>query len=164
MISFRKFLLIIVLFPFVVSCGILERMNDDGKIYFCEYRGGYWGKWDDGWSCCVKGTVDSFVLYDSINHPSEWGTKITVYGLNSKEDLSDEWQKYSGKIEFYSIESSAIKAAQSKARNASWCYIRPSGSRVFSRPASISVKRERIRVVYNVFFDDVGIGISLPVS
>lgn len=160
-----RIICILALLPIIVSCKSLLNLGVDPYIYFCEYRGGYWGEWDRSYTCAAKGTVDSFVLYADNTHPSEWGMKVTVYGLNSSKDLeSDKWDTFSGLFEFYSRESTASKAAQNVIRTSSFSYLRSPGSNHYSRSATIKAQKGFGCVIYNVFFDDVGIGIKLPVS
>ncbi len=161
----RIIIYLVALLPIVVSCKSLLNLGVDPYIYFCEYRGGYWGEWDRSYTCAAKGNVGSFVLYPDSNHPSEWGMKVTVNGLNSKNDLeSDEWETFSGLFEFYSSETTTSKAVQKVVRSWNYSYLRPHGSIHYSRPATIKAQRGFGCVIYNVYFDDVGIGIQLPVS
>lgn len=161
----RSLICIVALLPIVVSCKPLLNLAADPYIYLCEYRGGYWGEWERSYTCAAKGNVGSFVLYRDGDHPSEWGMKVTVNGLNSTKDLdSDEWDSFSGLFEFYSTQTTTSKAVQNVVHLWNSSYMRPHGSIHYSRPATIKAQRGFGRVTYNVFFDGVGIGIILPVS
>ena len=160
----NKLIVLFALIPLISSCRTLLNMSIDSDVYFCEYRGGFWGEWSRSiMFCTAKGSVGNFVLYPDSVHPSEWGTRVYVNGLNDLKQLKKgEWYEYSGTIEYYSTKSTLALAIEDLVRNAISCHVRPVSGNLFSIPATIKVRKGTGRIVYNILFDNVGIGIQLP--
>lgn len=157
---FRRLLLCSGLF-LVLSCGILNLGPD--YISYAQYLGGRWGPWHQAETDWINGYPNNFVVYYRAVHPSEYGVKIITDGLNLEALEKDQWYSYSGTIEFFS--------GYSDAKEASYYLVKLSdtggiGAQVtlysHSRPARIDVMRKRKGAVFNVFFDDVGLAMQLP--
>lgn len=144
-----------------LSCGILNLGLD--YISYAQYLGSRWGPWHQTESDWINGYPDNFVVYNKSHHPSEYGVKVITNGLNLDTMEKEKWYSYSGTIEFYS--------AYSNAKDASYYLVKLSdplgiGTQVkmytHRRPARIDVMRKRKGAVFNIFFDDVGLAIQLP--
>lgn len=149
--------------------------NSFAQRYACGYDG-YWGKWSEfGSGISFRGYYNSFVIYYSTDHPSEYFFKFTInnyYKPDKKEKKyhlkNNIWYSYKGTVEYYVNEKyPTIKDVFKKFG----CPSKYFGERYSSRPP-VKIKRTaqaEIRIspykknpnTYNFLFDDVGFGVTL---
>lgn len=142
------------------SCSLLYQAADDGYIYTAYSVDGYWGTWEPQPNMTVQGPRDCFILYERGTHPSDWGTRITIRDMDKTINHSD-WREYNGTIEYHAVESNLPSYAEhSKEYVKRSLYYVKIGYPVYTRPAKIKVCRSGGRIILNVFFDDVALGLS----
>ena len=148
------------------------------QISTCAYYDGYWGEWKKQYteflyssnSSYIKiyGNYSGFIVYNTSSHPSEYTFKFQIdsYTIPTKELLkyhrkNNIWFEYTGYVEYF-IDNSypTIKEAL---RIFGFAYVSNNPSAI-KRTAKARIKIAPYKdhpIVYNIFFEDVGIGIDL---
>ena len=129
------------------------------------YYDGYWSEWTDFSSkiCLIYGNYDSFIMYRSNLHPSNYNIKLSInnYHKPSKKDLDKNgWATYIGKIEYYVNEEHPTIKDVFKGK----VVLGPlDGTHPVKRvaDAKIKIKFKKHPKTYNIWFDDVGLAIDL---
>lgn len=154
------------------------------------YYDGYWTRWEifDGLGVVsATGTFDGFSLYYSRYHPSEYFFKFFISNPSKYSDpeirqhyRSKEWLEYEGVVEYYvTDEYPTIKDVLKGIRNRKLLWYTIGGhynnqEDIYKLYGGIAVKRTvkaEVRIqpykinhkwrVYNIWFDDVAVGISI---
>lgn len=151
----------------ISGCGVYKN-----NISYCQYLGGYWGQWknyynySDGWGYGTKwaywGEKDNFVVYEQGNHPSDFSYRITILSFDDKKLSKGEWKEYHGYVEYHSSKpyyssGDSDYFVKNKLPNLS-----SYGEYIIKRFATIKVQRGSPSYTYNVFFDNVGFGVTIP--
>ena len=174
----RRFLLFVTLSIIISIAKAQIRTN----VYF----DGYWGKWENQWlsslfsSTPVKmyydlyGDESGFIVYDKGDHPSQYVFKFQIdnYVQPTKQQKKEkynkhEWYEYSGTVEYFVIEDNpTIKDILKKFGFPLYNKDTQDNNGNFSvkRVADATIKiapYKKHPEVYNIWFDDVAVGISL---
>ena len=153
---------------------------------FNYYYDGYWGEWYNAYGVCLKGDFSGFICYWYHNgdgslrdHPSQWFLKIQIKDyIEPSQVIKDAhlkdktWYEYTGTVEYYiSDEYQDIKSVLKSALNPIQHFVRPSKHRVEKgeTPCVKKTAQATIKIApykdnpkdYNIWFDGVGIGISI---
>ena len=145
------------------------------QIALCSYYNQNWGKWSN-YNMKYKGTYDEISFYQPEDHPSDWQWKFTInnYKVPSKKELKayrkrKEWLTYYGTFEYY-IDDNNL-SIQDMIQEYGYPIVNPKNHRTYKgdRPCKRKTVNAIIRicpykkhpVVYNIFFEGVGLGIDL---
>lgn len=170
-------------------CCIAFAFNATAQVSLSYYYDGYWSNWwryervfD---SVHAKGTFDGFCLYTSGSHPSEFFFKFFISNPSKYSDYeikqiykSKGWLEYSGIVEYYVTDDYPTIKSQLKAiqqHKLVWGSIGGDyNERGYDLYGGIAVKRTAKATInvqpykprhnwrcYNIYFDDVAIGISV---
>ena len=153
---------------FLISgCGLIY--ND---ISYCQYLGGYWGSWENyyeynnGWGYGTKwsyqGKRDNFVVFEYGKHPSDFSYRISITSFDDKSLPKGEWKEYRGYVEYHTNHPVYSSGDSEYFVKYTLPYLSCSGEYVIRRPATIGVNRGSQRYTYNVLFDNVGFGVTIP--
>lgn len=142
------------------------------SINSCKMLNGYWGAWQSNFGEVLQGTYDEFIIYNHQYHPSNYIMKVKIFGMQVEIDKKikkkrikeKRWYEYVGTVEYFTN----ISYPDFKAQFNLW----PSGilapkaaensSHSNSRSATIKIQPyKKNPEVYNIFFEDYGIGIQL---
>lgn len=151
------------------------------------YYDGYWSGWrgyGGSWRMVrAKGTFDGFCLYKPENHPSEYFFKFYISNPSgySEQEIKQhyktkEWLEYNGIVEYYVTDDyptikSQLKAIQQGKLHWGWIggdYNRKNnkefGGIAVKRTAKAEIDIQPFKLrhnwrCYNIFFDDVAVGI-----
>lgn len=159
----------------LVSCSTLYGPNNSG-IQMSTYKGNYWGEWAKVFQGKSSGSLSSFVLYQGFVHPSDYFIRISIFHGTPSTQPKDVWCSYTGEIEFYTTppdpqfprtdrrisEDFITGLSYSFPGNSLGIIFPVTGATIVKRPATVKVLKKRNAYVYNVYFDGVGVGISLP--
>ena len=105
-----------------------------------------------------------------MGHPSNWGTHFVINGLKEKASIkSNQTYEYTGYIETYSTKTTTSSAALELAQEANedktfWLTVRPYESTKYKIYCKVLVYKKSGKLYYNFFFNNVGIGLGLPIS
>ena len=152
----RTILLIIGASLLISGCGILIPKPFTRAIY----KDGYWDQWYDISGSGYYGRPNDFVLYNS--HPADFFCKVTISNYNENRLNNKQFAVFNGYIEYHDTVEKDSDVGRSRR------YIDHFGSSSYAygnlikRPAEIRVLKRWNGYVYNVFFDGVGIGLTIP--
>lgn len=146
----------------------------DRSIVSSSYINGFWGSWKpifDSGHIGINGTINDFYFYDNYLHPSEWGSHFVIIGLKNKSSIkSNHTYEYSGYIEYYSVHNHSSDVAKELTEGANsgygpWLTTRPAvGGSKHKLYSKVLVYKKSGKLYYNFFFNNVGIGLGLPIS
>ncbi len=138
-------------------------------IGYARFYDGYWGEQKilKKQNFCMFGNYDSFIIYNSNTHPSNYAFKVTIDNFHkpSKSETNNGkgWVEYRGKVEYYVNEEHPTIKDVFKDKNSLFF-----GPLDCTHPvkriadATISIKAfNNHPKVYNIWFDDVGFAIFL---
>lgn len=158
------------------------------SIGISSYYDGYWTRWIeyDKWSWVhAKGTFDGFSLYYGGNHPSEYFFKFFISNPSKytpkeiKEHWkSKEWLKYEGVVEYFVTDDCpTIKDEMKLIQRRLLCWggigadynrrePKAYGGIAAKRTAKATIEIQPYKTnhnfrIYNIYFDDVAIGIYI---
>ena len=165
----KKISIIVILWLVVISAS--------AQLSLSAYFDGYWSEWkhDSSYSPTAKihGNYSGFIIYLVSEGPWEYRFKFTIDNMNfpdkkqRKKDMkADKWYEFTGTVEYYvgNQNSTALSIfRQVKGPN---LYPRVLSSGL---PAKKITSRATIRIaafkdlpkVYNIYYDNVGLAISL---
>ncbi len=164
---------------FVASSSLIK-----GQIKTCGYYDGYWSEWKNGYCESVWGGIDYTLPYEKVNgnysgfcihqggaHPSEYSFKFQISNYIEptkkvkKEHLkSNQWFEYRGIVEYYVDDECPTAKAIIKACYGHYPCLRPTQAGAKKRTANATIKIAPYKdhpKVYNIWFEDVGVGIDL---
>lgn len=143
------------------------------QISFSVYFDGFWSPWITSSEAQVYGNYESFVVYTDADGPWNYRFKFTIHDFKvptkkqRKKDLKDnKYYEFSGTVEYYvSDENPTILETYRKKKGP--CFIDAKSDNGW--PTRKVVSRAKIRVhpfkdyprIYNIWFDNVALGISL---
>lgn len=165
------FLSLLAISFFVSGCGLLPTSSGYGgkDAYYCRYVDGYWGQWlkIEAFAPQYIGSPDNFGIGFMTSSPRTYFAKVKVNGF-SKSDLKKRGQfyRYNGTIEYWIIDYK--KENRYKYDHQSRTFVERFGqvytNETITRPATISICKGNRRgsIVYNIYFDNVGIGFDIP--
>ncbi len=156
------------------------------------YYDGYWSGWQGyggHWGTVrAKGTFDGFCLYYHGNHPSEYFFKFYISNPSaySEQEIKQhyktkEWLEYNGVVEYYVTDDYPTIKSQLKAiqqHKLVWGSIggdynekgyKTYGGIAVKRTATATIKVQPYKLrhnwrCYNIWFDDVAIGITITAT
>ena len=157
----KKIILLLSLLCVFSACGILTYSNY--PFGHCAYIGGYWGDWERYYTYKFQGTPGNFVVYYEYDHPSDYGYRVMISNYNDYRVTKNDWAEFQGSIEYkvseYSLQNNTYKELSKEFVSRS----RPTSIGVnIKRPATISIKKYGSAYLYNIYFDDVGLGVQIP--
>lgn len=151
----------------ISGCGVYKN-----NISYCQYIGGYWGRWKNyyeydtyggyGTRWAYWGEKDNFVVYRQGDHPSDFSYRITILSFDENKLPKDEWKEYRGYVEYHSYDPSYSSGNSEYFVRHQLPELSSSGNYVIKRWATIKVKRGSPSYTYNVLFDNVGFGVTIP--
>ena len=169
---------------FVIITLTLLAIATKAQIRTCAYYDGYWGKWKDQWLPSLfssspekfyydlYGNESGFIVYNKGDHPSDYVFKFQInnYVKPSKQQIKDhykrnDWYEYNGTVEYFVVESApTIKEILKK-----WGFPIYHDWSTRNEPIAKRVANATIKIapykkhpeLYNIWFDDVAIGIQL---
>ncbi len=172
----RRLLLVVV--------SVLLAIAAKAQIRTCAYYDGYWGEWKDQWLPSLfsstpekmyydlYGNESGFIIYNKGDHPSDYIFKFQInnYVPPSKQQIKEhykrkEWFTYTGTVEYYVVESApTIKEILKK-----WGFPIYHDWPTRNEPIAKRIANSTIKIapyqkhpeLYNIWFDDVAIGIQL---
>ena len=143
------------------------------QIKTSSWHDGYWGRWDTQYTYQIYGNYYEFVVYSSGDHPSEFIFRFhaNVYQYPDKKDIkyhkkNDLWYEYSGTVEYYVTEKypsilSILRAFQFPIFSYnSGNEGNPCAKRTANAVIKIAPYKEHPKC-YNIYFDDIVVGIDL---
>lgn len=162
----KKAIFIFILF-FCISFDSLAQLKGAG------YFDGYWSNWVPMGDAKIHGNYDGFILYVDTEGPWEYRFKLTVNNMvfpnkkQRKKDIKDgKWYEFTGTVEFYT--TNAYPTILSIFRAQKGIMFAP--AKLKDGRSSIKMtSRAKIKIapfkdlpeVYNIWFDNVGVGIDL---
>jgi hypothetical protein len=163
----KKYLFIILLF-FCISFESFAQLRGAG------YFDGYWSNWASlGTGTKIKGNYDGFILYLDNEGPWEYRFKFTVNNMvfpskkQRKNDIkNDTWYEFTGTVEYYITDD--YPSILSIFRTQKGLMFAPAKLKN-GRPTKKITSRAKIKIAafkdlpeaYNIWFDNVGVGINL---
>lgn len=165
----NRFWLFLIPFVFIITGCAALLGSTQRTLTMSVYKGDYWGRWFEpdrvSWT---NSNPSNLALFGRNDHPSDFYFRVTVNGPVVLME-SAAWQDYTGTIEYWANVEEYW--ANSKKSDAFVSYVSSyntdmfllsRGSKMTKRPATIKVKVDKRTVTYNVFFDNVGIGVCVP--
>ena len=157
----------------IISFALLA-IATNAQISTSVYYDGYWGNWSDQHSVKIFGGYSGFIVYHINNHPSLYcfDFQINDYVSPSKEQIKEhykknEWYVYSGTVKYFVVESEPTIKDILKKRGFPRYHKDTrdeNGNYAVKRVAKATIKiapyKDHPRT-YNIYFDNVGVGISL---
>lgn len=170
----KRFFLSFITLCFLLSgCGVYIKdgkiyHGDDGYVYYSQYYDGYWGEWKklNTYKPQYLGKPNDFGIGWMSSNPRIYYVKLKVNDFNVYTlKKGGDYTHYTGSIEYTIHADNKISKynynEQSKAVVQIFGSI--SSNETITRPAKFSICMEkRGRIVYNVFFDNVGLAFSIP--
>ena len=143
------------------SCSIIyNRMTTN------RYLDGYWGpQWKELNGSGYYGNPGRFVVYNHAyyGHPSEFSYRITINNYDDSSLSNGKWYVFSGAIEYHTVSApSSYKEASRNFVKYNVETLSKGGNYSVTRSAQIKVHKDKNGYTYNVFFDDVGFGVTIP--
>lgn len=146
------------------------------QLSTCAYYDGYWGQWKAQYlsytrDCYYKifGGYNGFTVYSTYDHPSNYSFKfqISSYTPPSKETIKYHYKnnipfEYSGIVEYFVSES--YPSIKSALKSWGFTYVKNGDSDSYKRTVNATIKifpYKKHPKCYNIFFDDVAIGLDL---
>lgn len=172
----RNRLFLLCVFTFCV--GIVN-----AQISTCPYYNGYWGKWKShttrymysspSYRYGLFGGYSGFIIYNKSDHPSKYIFKFDINSYVTPDKKSKKlhyknniWYEYSGTVEYYVTERYPTILDILKAFDFPY-FSYDSGSE--GNPCVKRTARATIKIApyedhpkcYNIYFDNIGLGIDL---
>lgn len=158
---------------FIILCLLFcASYSSSAQIKACGYFDGYWSKWAN-LNAEVHGNYDGFIIYLENEGPWEYRFKFTINFMSfperkqRKKDIKEnKWYEFSGIVEYYVTDNypsiiSIFRAnkgpmfAPLKLKNGQ------TAKKVKSRATiKIAAFKDRPKT-YNIFFDNVALGIDM---
>lgn len=151
-----------LLTPFLTGCGVTNTISTN------QYIEGYWGRWQTPSYWGYHGSPGSFIVYNPgylrDNHPSNFCFRITINNFNKDSLPKEEWRNYYGTIEYHTVSRPTdYKYASKVFVQTDLDNLSKVGNYLVKRSAQIKVfKKKNGSYTYNILFDDVGFGVSIP--
>lgn len=145
------------------GCSILFP-PDPLSFSYAQYIDGYWGKWEKFYSETYQGSPRQFIVYNKYGHPSNFCFRVTITDTFNEYTVPDDFVSFNGYIECRGTQWHDRKpfTLQEQSRFFVRLPTKSSGN-IIKRPATIRIMRIPKRgYVYNIFFDDVGLGLTIP--
>lgn len=159
---------------FIILALLFMTTNAFSQNSLSAYFDGYWSDWKNlGTAEIIHGNYDGFMIYLQEEGPWEYRFKFTVDNMTfpnkkqRKEDVKNgKWYVFSGTVEYYICDDyptvlSIFRAAKgplfapAKLKNG-----RP--TKKITSKATIKIKAFKdLPRTYNIFFDNVGLGVTL---
>lgn len=162
-----KLTIIIIFMMLFTGCGILvSRYNF--QIGFNKYIKGYWGNWElfyELYRPSFYGTAGNFIVYSGTGHKSDYSLKIVANNCHlSNKDNSKQWYEYTGSITYRTIEhhNDGKQSSETFINELDEDYIAYGRRHEVTRPATIKIYPQRSGYTYNIYFDGVGLGLTIP--
>lgn len=143
------------------------------QLQVCSWHDGYWGEWKDkSWLYTMYGNYSGFVVYEKSNHPSKYVFKFQAdsYRTADKKTIkyhikNKEWYVYSGTVEYYVTEDyptidKILEKHEFPYFHCDSGYGRPCVKRTARATIKIAPYKKH-PTCYNIYFDNVAVGIDL---
>lgn len=164
---------------FVIITFALLTIAAKAQISTCAYYDGYWGEWTQqyllplySWEqrkdyYNLYGNYSGFIIYDKEFHPSQYCFKFQInnYVPPTKKQIKEhykkkEWYEYSGTAEYYVVERAPTIKDVLKQFGFPIYHFGMGPKRVANATIKIAPYKKRPQV-YNIWFDDVAVAVSL---
>jgi len=144
------------------------------QISLCAYLDGYWSSWTTGYGLKIQGNYNGFIIYDENDGPWDPMFKFTINNFymdtdsRSRKLQGDRWYEFSGTVE-YKICDQYLTAYSLFKDQKGPSFITDRALKEAGRPGKKVTSRATIKIapykdhpkVYNIFYDNVGLGIDL---
>lgn len=147
--------------------------NCDAQVRVCGYFDGFWSEWTNIGTAEIKGNYDGFIIYLPQEGPWEYRFKFNIDDMDfpnkkqRKKDIkNNKWYMFSGTVEYYVTYSHpTILQIFRDSKGPKFAPAKLSSG----LPAKKVVKKATIKIeafkdvpkIYNIWFDNVALGISL---
>lgn len=140
---------------------------------------GIWDEWQKSYLHVIKGNQDDFIIYYKNRHPSEYIMRVRIYYYSEEKKskklrLKNGWYEYSGIVEYFTTDYNSDYqnfnfkhwpnfCLNAKGSNDGAPIIDEKYVKVNQREAKINIQAYKGKVprCYNIFFDNIGIGITI---
>lgn len=160
----KKILLLLTCCSLLSGCSLLFP-PDPMSFRYSIYLDGYWGKWSDFYTATYQGSPQKFTVYNPYGHPSQFYFRVTITDTFNEYAIPDSFVSFKGYIEYREIDYHLGRTPTIKefSRNFVTSPSTFNSGKIIKRSATISISRTPKRgYVYNIFFDDVGLGLTIP--
>ncbi len=143
----------------------------------CLYRDGFWGNWSEvGSSARFYGNYSGFMIYNSSVGQWDWGFKFQISGFSippkkarKQRIKNNQWYEYKGTVEYFISDDYPNYYAYVKGSTYPKFIAAESFTKQNGRPVKKIVVPATIKIapykdhprVYNIYFQNVGIAISM---
>ncbi len=158
-----------------------QEITGNNAIKIAKCIDAIWGEWETGSGYKLSGSYDNFVIYQSYKHPSNYIMRIKISNYSNdrkakkQHRASDGWYEYSGVVEYFTTDNDARCQKfdistwpechlSKKGGYASGCdaYVTEEYVKVNQIPAIIRIAPYYgVSRCYNIYFNNIGIGISI---
>lgn len=143
----------------IVVLTVVSSLTAMGQQYAACVNG-YWTDWNSSWSINFRSTTDGFILCSDNNTPWDYSFKCSYDNRSGYKD--GKWTVYSGIVEYYT--SSDYPTITSILSRSSYPFVHPgtwTDARKHTANAQVRIRKNIVGKTYNVWFDNVGFGVSL---
>lgn len=145
----------------VLVIAVVSSLTAMGQQYAACVNG-YWTDWEGGLgSVTFQETNNGFILYQSTGKPWDFSFRCTMDMQSSYKE--DKWTVYSGTAEYYTSKDYPTIASMFSSYHYPFvypCYFYPDARKHTVR-AQIKIRKNIFGKTYNIWFDNVGFGVSL---
>lgn len=161
---------------FLTSCFLFITLFLNAQISLSANVDGYWGGWKKCNSLTIQGSYGGFIIYDKKDSPWNWMFKFTINGFyipdskNQKQHRKNgTWYEFKGTVEYY-ISDSYQSAYEAFKNNKGPGFVDADAIQKKGWPVKKVTSNAKIRIqpydnsrpkVYNIWYDNVGLGIDL---
>lgn len=165
----KNAILLIFITFLITSCGILFT----NRNYWAHniYLDGYWGEWKHFplSQPSMQGSYEDFVVYREYDHPSNFVLKVKVNGGSIQKDIdmslaskdAANWILRDGEVTFFVPPKYSSKEDASHWMAVNFEYLQR-GTYKVTYPAQIRVTIMKHEYCYNINFNGIAIGLSIP--
>ena len=160
-------------FIFIFSLLFCISFNSSAQIRINGYFDGYWATWVNAPEAQIYGSYDGFIIHTKEEGPWNYRFKFDIDNFKvpdkkqRKKDIkNDTWYTFTGTVEYY-ISDDNPSILQNFRNNKGPVFIaaklkngRPT-KKIRSRATIKVAPFKDVPTVYNIWFDNVGVGINL---
>ena len=160
-------------FVVIIALLLCTSLSSSAQISLCAYFDGYWSEWIPATNVGIYGNYEGFIIHPTADGKWDYPFKFTIHNFNvpnkkqRKKDIkSNKWYTFTGTVEYYISDDipSALYAFREKRGpffvKAKQANGRPT-KKITSRATIKVAAFKDVPTVYNIHYDNVGLGISL---